>query len=41
MLSWTYTTYKVQGLSVDSAVVSFDLFKQKKFKLWTDVCCPE
>ena len=31
MPSWTYTTYKVQGLSVDSAVVSFDLFKQKSF----------
>lgn len=29
MLSWTYTTYKAQGLSADSAVVSFDLFKLK------------
>ena len=28
---WGYTSHKVQGLSSDNAVVSFDLFKQKSF----------
>ena len=31
MLSWACTSHKVQGLSLGSAVVSFDLFKQKSF----------
>ena len=31
MFSWAYTSHKVQGLSLDNAVLSFDLFKQKSF----------
>ena len=31
MLSWACTLLKVQGLSLTSAVVSFDLEKQKSF----------
>ena len=31
MLFWTCTVHKVQGLSLKSAVVSFDLEKQKTF----------
>ena len=31
MLSWACTVLKVQGLSLTSAVVSFDLEKQKSF----------
>ena len=31
MLQWAYTSHKVEGLSLDRAVVSFDLFKQKNF----------
>ena len=31
MLSWACTCHKVQGLSLTSAVISFELFKQKQF----------
>lgn len=31
MLSWACTCHKVQGLSLPSAVISFELFKQKQF----------
>lgn len=31
MLAWACTCHKVQGLSLPSAVISFELFKQKQF----------
>ena len=31
MLSWACTVHKVQGLSLDKAVISFDLLKQRSF----------
>ena len=32
MLSWACTAHKIQGLSLDNIVVSFDLEKQRAFK---------
>lgn len=31
MLSWACTVHKVQGLSIQQAVISFDLIKQRSF----------
>ena len=31
MLAWACTVHKVQGLSLDKAVISFDLLKQRSF----------
>lgn len=31
MLSWACTCHKVQGLSLQSAVISFELFRQRQF----------
>ena len=31
MLSWACTVHKFQGLSLDKAVISFDLLKQRSF----------
>ena len=39
MLSWACAGPKVQGLSLNSAVISFDLKKLKIVQSSTDVCC--
>ena len=31
MLAWACTVHKVQGLSLDKAVISFNLLKQRSF----------
>ena len=39
MLSWACRVHKVQGLSLNSAVISFDLEKRKVVQSSTDICC--
>lgn len=34
MLAWACTVHKVQGLSLEKAVISFDLLKQKSFQMY-------
>ena len=37
-LSWACTVHKVQGLTLESAVVSMNFKKAKIFQLWADLC---
>ena len=39
MLSWACRVHKVQGLSLNSAVISYDLEKRKVVQSSTDICC--